>query len=95
MSGSTRLKSCDFIKVSLSEPARADLSQGEAISNEQSGTLGAIGHRGSVDLGTIGDGTRETGEIHDRRLKYQILEAAMKRLPLPKDSERPRQYHPV
>lgn len=84
--------------MSLSEPARADISQGEAISNQLSGILGAIDRRGSADLGTIGDGTRETPhsmEIHDRRLKYQMLEAAIKRLPLPKDSERPRQYYPV
>ncbi|KFK27861.1 hypothetical protein AALP_AA8G438700 [Arabis alpina] len=83
--------------VCLSEPARVDYSQGEFLSNQQSGVLGAIGSRGIADLGTIGDGTRETprsGEIDDRRFKYQMLEAAIKRLPLPKDSERPRQYYP-
>lgn len=94
------LKARPISPVSLSEPARAaEFSPGEPIQpNQLSGNLGAIGRRSAADLGTIGDGTSvspaHSGEIHDRRFRYQLLESALKRLPLPKDSERPRQYTP-
>ncbi|XP_010529007.1 PREDICTED: general negative regulator of transcription subunit 3-like [Tarenaya hassleriana] len=94
------LKPRPISPVSPPEPARAvEFSPGEPIQpNQVSGNLGAIGRRSAADLGAIGDGTSaspvNSGEIHDRRFRYQMLEAALKRLPLPKDSERPRQYSP-
>ncbi len=60
-----------------------------------------IGRRSVSDLGAIGDnlipalgGGNASGQ-HDQLFNSQALEAAYRKLPLPKDSERPRSYIPV
>jgi CCR4-NOT transcription complex subunit 3 len=53
------------------------------------------------DLGAIGDnlipalGGGNASRQHDQLFNSQALEAAYCKLPLPKDSERPRSYIPV
>jgi CCR4-NOT transcription complex subunit 3 len=81
----------------------ADFAPGQVVSSLQqhSPGPGLIGRRSMTDLGAIGDnlilalgGGNASGQ-HDQLFNSQALEAAYCKLPLPKDSERPRSYIPV
>ncbi|XP_038696214.1 general negative regulator of transcription subunit 3-like isoform X3 [Tripterygium wilfordii] len=92
---------------SVAEPSQMprdiDLSPGLPLqSNQPSAGLGVIGRRIVADLGAVGDSLSASyanpGVVHDHIYNMQMLEAAYFKLPLPKDSERPRSYtprHPV
>lgn len=62
-------------------------------------TVGVIGRRSVSDLGAIGDNpggsAGDPGSTHDQSHTLQLLEAALCRLPQPKDSERLKRYVPV
>lgn len=77
-----------------------DLSPGQPLQSSQTtGNLGVIGRRNGVDLGAIGDNfsasSVSSGGVRDQLFNLQMLEAAHFKIPLPKDSERPRTYTPV
>ncbi|KAH9540349.1 hypothetical protein CY35_14G000400 [Sphagnum magellanicum] len=81
----------------------ADFAPGQVVSSlqQRSPGPGLIGRRSMTDLGAIGDnlipalgGGNASGQ-HDQLFNSQALEAAYRKLPLPKDSERPRSYIPV
>lgn len=91
---------------SLTEPAQTtrdvDLSPGQPLQSNQSGSLGVIGRRSLSDLGTIGDNLNglaaSLGGTHDQQYNLQMLEAAFYKLPQPRDSERAKSYtarHPA
>ncbi|XP_004493142.1 uncharacterized protein [Cicer arietinum] len=76
-----------------------DLSPGQPLQSSQTtGNLGVIGRRNGVDLGAIGDNfsasSVSSGGVRDQLFNLQMLEAAHFKIPLPKDSERPRTYTP-
>ncbi|KAH9534525.1 hypothetical protein CY35_17G009700 [Sphagnum magellanicum] len=80
-----------------------DFAPGQVVSylQQRSPGLGLIGRRSMTDLGAIGDnlipalgGGNASGQ-HDQLFNSQALEAAYRKLPLPKDSERPKSYIPV
>ncbi|KAH9555764.1 hypothetical protein CY35_08G132700 [Sphagnum magellanicum] len=80
----------------------ADFAPGQVVSSlqQRSPGPGLIGRRSMSDLGAIGDnlspalgGGNASGQ-HDQLFNSQALEAAYRKLPLPKDSERPRSYIP-
>ncbi|XP_051149301.1 general negative regulator of transcription subunit 3-like isoform X2 [Andrographis paniculata] len=89
------------------EPAQlirdTDLSLGQPMQPApSSGSIGVIGRRSVLDLGTIGDNisasTANSGGMHGQLYNLQMLEAAYSKLPQPKDSERSKSYtprHPV
>jgi CCR4-NOT transcription complex subunit 3 len=82
----------------------ANFAPGQVVSSLHQCSLGhpgLIGKRSMIDLGAIGDnlilalgGGNASGQ-HDQLFNSQALEAAYRKLPLPKDSERPRSYIPV
>eukprot|EP00249_Psilotum_nudum_P021865 c28285_g1_i2 orf=637-3519(-) len=84
----------------LSQLSRdVDLAPGQPVQAVQPSTgPGVIGRRSGVDLGAIGDNltssfaTNAAG--HDQLYNLQMLEAAYHKIPLPKDSERLRNYVP-
>ncbi|KAK7336237.1 hypothetical protein VNO77_16773 [Canavalia gladiata] len=91
------------VSASLPESAQTsrdiDLSPGQPLqSNQPTGNLGVIGRRNGSELGAIGDnfsGSSVTsGGVRDQLYNLQMLEAAHFKIPLPKDSERPRTYTP-
>ncbi|KAJ1433223.1 hypothetical protein SESBI_06164 [Sesbania bispinosa] len=76
-----------------------DLSPGQPLqSNQSTGNLGVIGRRNGAELGAIGDNfsgsSVSSGGVRDQLYNLQMLEAAHYRIPLAKDSERPRTYTP-
>lgn len=90
----------------MTEPAQTtrdvDLSPGQPLQSNQSGSLGVIGRRSLSDLGTIGDNLNglaaSLGGTHDQQYNLQMLEAAFYKLPQPRDSERAKSYtarHPA
>lgn len=92
------------VSASLPEAAQIsrdiDLSPGQPLqSNQSAGHLGVIGRRNGVDLGAIGDSfsasSVTSGGVRDQLYNLQMLEAAHFKVPLAKDSERPRTYTPV
>ncbi|KAK1410926.1 hypothetical protein QVD17_37468 [Tagetes erecta] len=91
---------------SLTEPVQStrdvDLSPGQPLQPNQSGSLGVIGRRSLSDLGAIGDNLGglavSSGGTHDQQYNLQMLESAFYKLPQPRDSERAKSYtarHPV
>ncbi|XP_058737726.1 uncharacterized protein LOC131609915 isoform X1 [Vicia villosa] len=91
------------VSASLPEAAQIsrdiDLSPGQPLqSNQSAGHLGVIGRRNGVDLGAIGDSfsasSVTSGGVRDQLYNLQMLEAAHFKVPLAKDSERPRTYTP-
>nr|KYP63772.1 CCR4-NOT transcription complex subunit 3 [Cajanus cajan] len=91
------------VSASLPESAQTsrdiDLSPGQPLqSNQPIANLGVIGRRNGAELGTIGDSfsgsSVSTGGVRDQLYNLQMLEAAHFKIPLPKDSERPRTYTP-
>ncbi|KAL2320449.1 hypothetical protein Fmac_029418 [Flemingia macrophylla] len=97
------LDSPSGVSVSLPESAQTsrdiDLSPGQPLqSNQPTGNLGVIGRRNGAELGTIGDNFSgsnvSSGGVRDQLYNLQMLEAAHFKIPLPKDSERPRTYTP-
>ncbi|KAK9062387.1 hypothetical protein SSX86_019573 [Deinandra increscens subsp. villosa] len=91
---------------SLTEPAQntrdVDLSPGQPLQSNQSGSLGVIGRRSLSDLGAIGDNlsglAMSLGGTHDQQYNLQMLESAFYKLPQPRDSERAKSYtarHPA
>ncbi|KAM0038475.1 putative CCR4-Not complex component, Not domain, CCR4-NOT complex subunit/5 domain superfamily [Helianthus debilis subsp. tardiflorus] len=91
---------------SMTEPAQStrdvDLSPGQPLQSNQSGSLGVIGRRSLSDLGAIGDNLGglpvNLGGTHDQQYNLQMLEAAFYKLPQPRDSERAKSYtarHPA
>lgn len=81
-------------------PRDSDLSPGLLLQSTQpSASLGVIGRRSAFDLGAIGDNlgglVGNSGGTHDQFHTLQLLEAALHRLPRPKDSERVKRYVPV
>ncbi|RDY00173.1 CCR4-NOT transcription complex subunit 3 [Mucuna pruriens] len=91
--------------VSASPPESAqtsrdiDLSPGQPLqSNQPTGNLGVIGRRNGAEHGAIGDNfsgsSVSSGGVRDQLYNLQMLEAAHFKIPLPKDSERPRTYTP-
>ena len=94
------------VSASLAEAGQTsrdiDLSPGQPLqSNQATGNLGVIGRRNGADLGAIGDNftgsssSINSGGVRDQLYNLQMLEAAHYKLPLPRDSERPRAYTPV
>jgi len=92
------------VSASLSESAQTsrdiDLSPGQPLqSNQPTGNLGVIGRRNGAEHGAIGDSfsasSVSSGGVRDQLYNLQMLEAAHFKIPLPKDSERPRTYTPV
>ncbi|KAL8201573.1 hypothetical protein R6Q57_010720 [Mikania cordata] len=90
----------------LTEPAQStrdvDLSPGQPLQSNQSGSLGVIGRRSLSDLGAIGDNlsglAMSSGGTHDQQYNLQMLESAFYKLPQPRDSERAKSYtarHPT
>ncbi|KAK8473352.1 hypothetical protein PHAVU_001G109300 [Phaseolus vulgaris] len=91
------------VSASLPESAQTsrdiDLSPGQPLqSNQPTGNLGVIGRRNGSEHGAIGDGFNassvSSGGVRDQLYNLQMLEAAHFKIPLPKDSERPRTYTP-
>ncbi|XP_019458350.1 PREDICTED: general negative regulator of transcription subunit 3-like isoform X1 [Lupinus angustifolius] len=91
------------VSASLTEPHQTsrdvDLGPGQPLqSNQPTGNLGVIGRRNGADLGAIGDNfsgsSVNSGGVREQLYNLEMLEAAYHRLPLPKDSERPRTYTP-
>uniref|UniRef100_A0A1J3JNG0 CCR4-NOT transcription complex subunit 3 n=1 Tax=Noccaea caerulescens TaxID=107243 RepID=A0A1J3JNG0_NOCCA len=81
----------DPVQVSREGP---DFSPGQAIQPGQpSSSLGVIGRRSNSELGAIGDPSA-LGPMHEQMDNLLMLEAAYRRVPQPKDSERPRPYTP-
>ncbi|MED6167797.1 hypothetical protein PIB30_006077 [Stylosanthes scabra] len=91
--------------VSLAEAGQTsrdiDLSPGQPLQpNQPTGNLGVIGRRNGTDLGAIGDSFTGSSSsinpsgVRDQIYNLQMLEAAHYKLPLPRDSERPRPYTP-
>lgn len=77
-----------------------DLSPGQPLqSNQATGNLGVIGRRNGAEHGAVGDNfsgsSFSSGGVRDQIYNLQMLEAAHFKIPLPKDSERPRTYTPV
>lgn len=77
-----------------------DLSPGQPLqSNQHISNLGVIGRRNGVELGAIGDNfsgpSVSSGGLRDHLYNLQMLDAALSKIPQPKDSERPRTYTPV
>ncbi|KAI3798377.1 hypothetical protein L1987_33652 [Smallanthus sonchifolius] len=94
------------VSGSLTEPAQStrdvDLSPGQPLQSNQSGSLGVIGRRSLSDLGAIGDNLGglavSLGGTHDQQYNLQMLESAFYKLPQPRDSERAKSYtarHPA
>lgn len=92
------------VSASLPESAQTsrdiDLSPGQPLqSNQPTGNLGVIGRRNGAELGAIGDSfsgsSVNSGGVRDQLYNLQMLEAAHHKIPLAKDSERPRTYTPV
>ncbi|RYR04552.1 hypothetical protein Ahy_B06g084312 isoform F [Arachis hypogaea] len=94
------------VSVSLAETGQTsrdiDLSPGQPLQpNQPTGNLGVIGRRNGMDLGAIGDSFTGSSSsinpsgVRDQLYNLQMLEAAHYKLPLPRDSERPRAYTPV
>lgn len=76
-----------------------DLSPGQPLqSNQHIANLGVIGRRNGVELGAIGDNfsgpSVSSGGARDHLYNLQMLDAALSKIPQPKDSERPRTYTP-
>ncbi|QHN86933.1 CCR4-NOT transcription complex subunit [Arachis hypogaea] len=93
------------VSVSLAETGQTsrdiDLSPGQPLQpNQPTGNLGVIGRRNGMDLGAIGDSFTGSSSsinpsgVRDQLYNLQMLEAAHYKLPLPRDSERPRAYTP-
>ncbi|RYR54036.1 hypothetical protein Ahy_A06g029283 isoform B [Arachis hypogaea] len=93
------------VSVSLAEAGQTsrdiDLSPGQPLQpNQPTGNLGVIGRRNGTDLGAIGDSFMGSSSsinpsgVRDQLYNLQMLEAAHYKLPLPRDSERPRAYTP-
>ncbi|CAJ1793883.1 unnamed protein product [Sphenostylis stenocarpa] len=91
------------VSASLPESAQTsrdiDLSPGQPLqSNQPTGNLGVIGRRNGSEHGAIGDSfsgpSVSSGGVRDQLYNLQMLEAAHFKIPLPKDSERPRTYTP-
>ncbi|KAG5100979.1 hypothetical protein AAZX31_16G039800 [Glycine max] len=91
------------VSASLPESAQTsrdiDLSPGQPLqSNQLTGNLGVIGRRNGAEHGAIGDNFSgsnvSSGGVRDQLYNLQMLEAAHFKIPLPKDSERPRTYTP-
>ncbi|XP_014491279.1 general negative regulator of transcription subunit 3-like isoform X1 [Vigna radiata var. radiata] len=91
------------VSASLPESAQTsrdiDLSPGQPLqSNQPTGNLGVIGRRNGAEHGAIGDSfsasSVSSGGVRDQLYNLQMLEAAHFKIPLPKDSERPRSYTP-
>ncbi|XP_076927934.1 general negative regulator of transcription subunit 3-like isoform X1 [Bidens hawaiensis] len=85
-----------------SKVSDVDLSPGQPLQLNQSGTLGVIGRRSLSDLGAVGDNLGglavNLGGTHDQQYNLQMLEAAFYKLPQPRDSERAKSYtarHPA
>ncbi|KAJ7565767.1 hypothetical protein O6H91_02G074100 [Diphasiastrum complanatum] len=83
----------------LSQQSRdADFTPGQQMQSSQSPGPGVIGRRSAADLGAIGDNlTTSIGggtAAHDQLYNLQMLEAAYRHIPTPRDSERPRSYVP-
>lgn len=92
------------VSASLPESAQTsrdiDLSPGQPLQpNQPTGNLGVIGRRNGAEHGAIGDNfsgsSVSSGGVRDQLYNLQMLEAAHFKIPLPKDSERPRTYTPV
>ncbi|XP_057437678.1 uncharacterized protein LOC130729852 isoform X2 [Lotus japonicus] len=92
------------VSASLPESAQTsrdiDLSPGQPLqSNQPTGNLGVIGRRNGAELGAIGDSfsgsSVNSGGVRDQLYNLQMLEAAHHKIPLAKDSERPRTYTPA
>ncbi|XP_027359293.1 CCR4-NOT transcription complex subunit 3-like isoform X5 [Abrus precatorius] len=90
------------VPASLPEPAQTsrdiDLSPGQPLQlNQRTGNLGVIG-RSFADLGAVVDNfsgsITNSGGVHDQLYNLQMLEAAHRKMPESKDSERPRTYTP-
>lgn len=87
----------------MTEPAQStrdvDLSPGQPLQSNQSGSLGVIGRRSLSDLGAIGDNLGglavSSGGTHDQQYNLQMLESAFYKLPQPRDSERAKSYTAV
>ncbi|KAH1077279.1 hypothetical protein AAZX31_19G097400 [Glycine max] len=91
------------VSASLPESAQTsrdiDLSPGQPLQpNQPTGNLGVIGRRNGAEHGAIGDNfsgsSVSSGGVRDQLYNLQMLEAAHFKIPLPKDSERPRTYTP-
>ncbi|KAL1334193.1 hypothetical protein HN51_063089 [Arachis hypogaea] len=93
------------VSISLAEAGQTsrdiDLSPGQPLQpNQPTGNLGVIGRRNGTDLGAIGDSFTGSSSsinpsgVRDQLYNLQMLEAAHYKLPLPRDSERPRAYTP-
>ncbi|QHO51580.1 hypothetical protein HN51_003225 [Arachis hypogaea] len=93
------------VSISLAEAGQTsrdiDLSPGQPLQpNQPTGNLGVIGRRNGTDLGAIGDSFTASSSsinpsgVRDQLYNLQMLEAAHYKLPLPRDSERPRAYTP-
>ncbi|EFJ20408.1 hypothetical protein SELMODRAFT_109010 [Selaginella moellendorffii] len=82
----------------LSQLSRdADFTPGQQVpSTPTSSVPGVIGRKSNTELGAIGDNlsAASSSMAHDSVYNLQMLEAAYRHLPLPKDSERPRNYTP-
>ncbi|XP_020251428.1 general negative regulator of transcription subunit 3-like isoform X1 [Asparagus officinalis] len=80
-------------------PRESDLSPGQPLLPSQSSSgVGVIGRRSVSDLGAIGENlggsSGNSGGMSDQFHTLQLLEAALHRLPQPKDSERVKRYVP-
>ncbi|PKU61971.1 CCR4-NOT transcription complex subunit 3 [Dendrobium catenatum] len=80
-------------------PRGTDLSPGQVLqSSQSSASLGVIGRRSVSELGAIGDNLSglavNSGGLHDQNYNLQMLEAALRKLPQPKDSQRIKNYTP-
>lgn len=80
-------------------PRGTDLSPGQLLqSNQSSASLGVIGRRSVSELGAIGDNLSglavNSSGLHDQNYNLQMLEAAIGKLPQPKDSQRVKNYMP-
>ena len=81
-------------------PRDSDLLPGQPLQPSQSSaSVGVIGRRSVSDLGTIGanlgGSAGNSGVADDQFHTLQLLEAALHRLPQPRDSECVKRYVPV
>ncbi|KAJ7534355.1 hypothetical protein O6H91_13G090700 [Diphasiastrum complanatum] len=102
------LKNADTFDVSVGGPGTlaelsqqsrdADFAPGQQVQSSQSPGPGVIGRRTAADLGAIGDNLTSPisggTAAHDQLYNLQMLEAAYRHIPTPRDSERPRSYVP-
>lgn len=79
-------------------PRENDLTSGHLLqSSQSSGTLGVIGRRSVADLVATDNliaAVANSGGVHDHKNNLHMLEAAFRKLPQPKDSERTKSYTP-